>query len=45
MREYESVCPHCESVDITMIGDPEYNDYWKCEDCKEEFGSYKNKDI
>ena len=40
---YSEHCPHCDSEDITMIGDPEYNDEWECDDCKNTLGSFKQK--
>lgn len=40
---YSEHCPHCDSENITMIGDPEYNDEWECDDCKKQFGSFKTK--
>ncbi len=40
---YSEHCPHCDSENITMIGDPEYNDEWECDDCKKKFCSFKTK--
>ena len=40
---YSEHCPHCDSENITMVGNPEYNDEWECEDCKEIFSSFKTK--
>ena len=27
-------CPECGNEDITMVGDPEHNDFWYCDKCK-----------
>ena len=40
---YSEHCPHCDSENITMIGDPEYNDEWECDDCKTIFNTFKTK--
>lgn len=45
MKETIEVCPHCESEEIEMIGDPEYNDMWHCKKCDKEFGSWKSKEV
>lgn len=37
MEWFSSHCPKCDSEDITMIWDSEYNDMWVCDDCKNEF--------
>lgn len=42
-KTYSEHCPFCDSEDIIMIGDPEYNDEWVCEDCDRTFGSFKMK--
>lgn len=36
----DMVCPYCCSDDITMCGDPEYNDMWACYTCGSEFNSW-----
>lgn len=43
IEEKKFVCPHCGAdwADSTMIGDPEYNDMWKCDICNEEYGTAK----
>ena len=41
---YSEHCPHCDSENITMIGDPEYNDEWECDDCKTIFNWFKTKE-
>jgi len=40
INSYSEHCPHCDSENITMIGDPEYNDEWECDDCKKLFSSF-----
>lgn len=35
----DMVCPYCGTEDIQMIGDPEYNDLWGCNN-NHEFGSW-----
>ena len=40
---YSEHCPYCGSENITMIGDPEYNDELECEDCKKYFNSFNIK--
>lgn len=35
----DMVCPYCGTEDIQMIGDPEYNDLWGCNN-DHEFGSW-----
>lgn len=40
---YSEHCPYCDSENITMIGDPEYNDNWVCVDCEKQFGTFKTK--
>jgi len=40
---YSEHCPYCDSENISMIGDPEYNDEWECDDCKKTFSSFKTK--
>lgn len=39
--EEKFVCPHCGADwgDAEMIGDPEFNDLWKCDKCKNEYNS------
>ena len=44
VKECIPSCPKCGSEDLNMIGDPEYNDCWECEDCKEIFGAYVCKE-
>lgn len=39
MREEDIICPECGSPNLEMVGDPEYNDEWKCEDCNHIGGS------
>ena len=39
-RPDDMVCPLCCSEDIAMIGDPEYNDLWTCNDCGADFGCW-----
>jgi len=41
MKWYEEVCPKCGEADITMIGDPEFNDEWECNICNKTFPSFK----
>ena len=31
--EKEIICPVCGFGNMDMIGDPEYNDEWSCENC------------
>jgi transposase-like protein len=45
ITNYSTHCPHCDSEDITMINNPEYNDEWGCNDCKGTFDSYKVKQL
>ena len=45
MTIYSTNCPYCESENITMIWDPEYNDMWSCDDCRETFGTFILKSI
>jgi transposase-like protein len=44
VTNYTEHCPHCDSENITMIGDPEYNDEWECDDCKKQFGWFNTKE-
>lgn len=41
---YTTHCPQCDSEEIEMIGDREYNDEWHCEDCDTEFGTFVQKE-
>ena len=43
LTTYSEHCPYCDSENITMIGDPKYNDEWKCSNCKKTFSSFKTK--
>lgn len=42
-KKEKFVCPHCGAdwSDAVMIGDPEYNDMWECEKCREQYGTAK----
>lgn len=40
---YTTHCPYCDSEEITMIWDPEYNDMWSCDDCKKTFWTFIQK--
>ena len=42
---YSTHCPHCDSEEITMIWDSEYNDMWACDDCKKTFWTFIQKII
>lgn len=42
---YTEHCPYCDSENITMIGDTEYNDEWECDDCEKQFSYFKTKEI
>ena len=44
VTNYSEHCPHCDSEDITMIGDPEYNDEWVCNDCNHYFATFNTKE-
>ena len=35
MKQYYDVCYKCGSEDLDMIGDPEYNDIWYCNQCED----------
>jgi len=41
---YTAHCPNCDSEDIEMVGDAEYNDFWHCNDCDSEFGTFIQKE-
>lgn len=38
-EEEEIICPKCAFGDMQMVGDPEYNDEWHCENCGHYGGS------
>lgn len=39
---YKDSCPYCGSEDFTMTGDKEYNDYYECDKCNQDFASFKS---
>jgi transposase-like protein len=41
---WKDMCPYCRSEDFEMIGDPEFNDWWVCNSCKKEFGSFLSEE-
>ena len=43
-KQYSSHCPYCDSQNITMIWNEEYNDYWACDDCKKTFWAFIGKE-
>lgn len=45
VRTYSIHCPYCDSENIEMIGDAEYNDWWHCETCDKEFSTFVQKEV
>lgn len=42
---YKDMCQYCDSEDFRMIGDPEYNDLWICNECGKEFWTFRSVEI
>ena len=45
IANYIEVCPFCDSENIVMVGDPEFNDFWECNDCQHTFNTFKLKTL